>query len=384
MWNILLVGLMSLLLAACSGGKKVHFTQEGGSAAERPSLPNDKFLEKIWSFNSGSGYEAEDNIIQPAWSDTQIFIASGEGRVSALDISNGDVLWRTDLDNSLSAGVGLGDGLVVVASYDGAVVALDEKDGSQVWSASVVNEVLAAPVVAPGVVVIRIGDNLLSGLDTATGEALWTVERTVSGLSVRGVSRPLINGRGAVIGLADGRMLAVDIDTGEYLWETSVGRPRGNNEVRRLSDIDADPLLFGTILYVASFQSRLVAMAMGSPRIIWSNDVSTLKAPGIDSDYLYITDEAGSVVALNRYSGEFIWEQKSLVGRGLSSSVAIDESILVGDFEGNLYRLDKQSGDILARQSISGGAVLETPQLIGSNILVMSESGRVALYRLGG
>ena len=381
---LLTIIFSALLLTGCSGGKKVHFTQEGASFNEKPRIVNSKLFDQQWSFNTGSGYEANDNILTPAFEAGIGYTASVDGTITAVDIESGNIVWRTDLDSNLSAGVGVGDGLLIVATGSGEVLALDQSNGSKVWSAKVNSEVLATPAVAQGVVVVRVGDAIILGLDSATGNQLWDIEKSLSAMSIRGVSTPLINGRGAVIGLADGRLMALDIDTGDTLWETAVGSPRGSNEIRRLSDIDADPVLLGTVLYVASYQSRVVAMAMGSPRIVWSKDISTLKTPGVDSDYLYISDEVGSLVALNRYSGEFVWEQDNLKGRGLSSPLAVGDKLLVGDYEGNLYHLDRRTGHIQSKQSVGGGAILLGPMRVGNHVVVLSENGKLSGFRIEG
>jgi outer membrane protein assembly factor BamB len=379
MRNLLLILTVSLL-SACGGGKKVHFAQEGSTLSKKPEVSNSQFLKEIWDTNVGSGFNAENNVLTPAISDTTVFSASVDGTVSAIDIASGDFLWRVELDTDLTAGVGIGDGLLFLASRQGQLLAISQSDGTQQWTTVLENEVLAQPAVTSGVVVVRVGDDIVTGLDTANGDVLWRQEKSIAALSVRGVSRPLINGRGAVAGLADGSLLALDVDSGDVLWETAVGRPRGNNEMRRLSDIDADPVLFGTVLYVASYQSRIVAMAMGSPRVIWSRDLSTLKTPAVDADHLYITEQSGSLIALNRYSGEFAWELDSLQGRGLSSAVSIGEYLFVGDYEGNFYRIDRNTGKLIDRQKVPGGAVLLGPKRVGSSLLIMSENGRLALY----
>ncbi len=377
MKKIALIALASLVLAACGGGDKLHFTQEGVTPKPVPDVPKEDFLERAWRYRVSGDFDAETGRLHPAGDDDRIFLAGPEGEVVALNGADGERLWRVELEANLTAGVGAGDGLAMVSSDTGTVIALDRNDGAERWRTNVGGEVLAPAVIAPGVAVVRVGDSKIVGLDTANGELLWTVQKAVEGLTVRGTSRPLINGRGAVVGLADGRLLAIDIDRGRVLWETPIGTRRGANEVGRLADIDTDPALFGTVLYIASFQSRVVAMALGSPRVIWSSEVSTLKNFGLDADHLYVTTDTGAIVALNRYTGERIWQQDQLSGRGLTGPLSLGDRLLVGDFEGNLFQLDPASGAIRSLQKVSGGAIVETPTQVGELVIVVSENGRV-------
>ena len=371
--------LVSLLLGACGGGKKLHFAQEGVTAKPRPDVSRDAFLEQKWSYRLDDALDALSGRLRPAHDDDQVIFAGPRGTVAAVETATGTRRWEVDLDQVLIGGVGNGDGLVMVANQDGEIIALNRDDGSEVWRTMVGGEVLAPPVVAPGVAVVRVGDSRVVGLDTADGQSLWSVAKSVDGLTVRGVSTPLINGRGTVIGLADGRLLALDVDRGAVLWETPIGTRRGANEVGRLADIDADPALLGTVLYVASYQSQVVAMALGTPRAIWSAEVSTLKNFGLDADRIFITTDTGSIVALNRYTGDPVWEQDQLSGRGLSGPLAVGDMLIVGDFEGYLYHLDPESGAIRAAQRI-GDAIVQAPRSVDDLVMVVTERGRVHLF----
>ena len=257
-----------------------------------PAIPNQKlsssdFLVRNWRYSLDASIRSPSSAPRPSPDGDQVILTGPEGDVAAVDMSSGETRWITELEMEFAAGAGTGDGIVVVGSSTGEVIALDRTNGQEVWRKSIVGEVLSAPVIAPGIVVVRAGDTRFLGLDTANGDLVWTVKKNVEGLSVHGVSTPLLNGR-----RRSSRVLPtvgfwrVDIDRGRVLWETPIGSRRGNSEVKRLADIDGDPALFGTILYVASYQSRVVAMALGSPRVIWSSELSTLKNFGVDADHL--------------------------------------------------------------------------------------------------
>jgi len=369
--------LAAILVSACGGGNKLHFTQEGVEPSPVPNVPRQEFLDPAWRQGLAGEFGSGTGRLRPAHDGDQVIVAGPGGEVAAIELATGATRWEVDLDIPLTGGVGIGDGLALVGSLTGSVVALNRDDGAEVWREAVGGEVLAPPAVAPGVAVVRAGDGRIVGLDTATGAVSWTVSKAIDGLTVRGMSKVLINGRGAVVGLADGRLVAIDIDRGRTLWETPIGTRRGASEVGRLADIDADPELLGTVLYVASYQSRLVAMALGTPRVIWSADVSTLKNFGIDADRLYVTSQRGTIVALNRFTGEVVWEQDQLSGRGLTGPLAVAGQLLVGDFEGNIFQLDPANGAIRAYQRLSGGAIVGPFVLADDVILVTSENGRV-------
>ena len=376
--RILLYAACGAALAACGGGKKLHFMQEGIEASPQPQVDGEPFFEVAWRHDLGGDFSAENNAIEPIVSGSVVFAAGPSGRVSALGADDGTPLWTTDLDRKLSAGVGLGDGLVLVASVDGEVIALHRENGVEAWRTATGGEVLAQPVVAPGVVIVREGDGRVLGLDSATGAVTWDIRTNLTGLSVRGVSTPLIDGRGAVVGFADGELLALDIDSGRILWETGIGSRRGDNRVEQLADVDSDPVLIDGILYVAAFRSRLAAVSLEtSTRLLWSAELSILHDFASDAERLYAVTETGGVRALNRLDGEVLWSQDALAGRGVSPPVSTPGMVLVGDYTGMVYRIDAASGELSAAQKLSGGAVVAPPVKDRDRILFLTENGRL-------
>ena len=112
--------LCAVLLSAC-GGKNLHFSQEGIDASVKPKTRANDFIKKQWSYSLGSDFSAQKNVINPAIERGTVFAASSEGRVVALELSSGNVLWRNSIEQTLTAGVGVGDGLVTVATENGEV-----------------------------------------------------------------------------------------------------------------------------------------------------------------------------------------------------------------------------------------------------------------------
>ena len=58
---------------------------------------------------------------------------------------NGDIVWRTELDTSITGGVGAGDDIVIVGTQDAEIIVLRQVDGGEVWRSRVSSEVLSKP-----------------------------------------------------------------------------------------------------------------------------------------------------------------------------------------------------------------------------------------------
>ncbi len=134
-------------------------------------------IKRLWNVNVGDDAEFLRVALQPAGDGNRIYAASRDGNVVALHPETGKEFWRTRLDIELSAGPGVGEGLVVVGAADGFLVALDAESGTEKWRANIVGETLARPVIKDDfVVVITIGSRLraVCGLG---GSDRWIVEQ---------------------------------------------------------------------------------------------------------------------------------------------------------------------------------------------------------------
>jgi len=94
-----------------------------------------------------------------------------------------------------------------------------------------------------------------------------------------------------------------------------------------------------------------------------------------------VSDTRGAVHALDRTNGRSIWKQDKLFLRQLSMPIALGDAIAVGDFEGYVHFLSRDSGAFIARYSTDGAAIRTPPALLpGGGLLVETLDG--GLYAL--
>lgn len=320
-------------------------------------------IASLWTADVGSA-SARHLTLTPALSGDAVYVADASGKVSAYAMDSGRRLWRTELNAPVSGATGVGDGLVVVATRKGAVIALDQANGRELWRTAVSSEVLAPPAVNRGIVAVQTIDGKLIGLSAADGKRAWLYDRTEPALSVRGTSTPVVSADMVLTGFASGRLTALQLRDGRLLWELPVTQPRGRNEIERLVDVDAPPLVQGDTLYAASYHGKLIAVNMRNGSIAWSRDVSTHTGLAADGAYVFLTDENGQVLAFDQRTGASVWRQEKLRGRELNAPVVTGDYVVVGDFEGYVHWLARDDGRLLARYRVASGAI-RAPGVLG-------------------
>lgn len=336
-------------------------------------------VTSLWTADIGSA-TARHLTLVPALVGDRLYAADAGGNVSAYAADSGRRLWRTDVGVPVSGATGAGDNLVLVATRKGAVIAIDQTTGRQVWRAAVSSEVLAPPAASRGVVVVQTIDGKLIGLSAADGKRVWLYDRVEPPLSVRGTSAPVIAGDLVLTGFASGRLVALQLRDGRLIWELAVSQPRGRNEIERLVDVDAPPLVRGDMLYAASYHGKLTAVDMRSGNITWSRDVSTHTGLAADAGYVFLTDEAGHVLAFDQRTGSSVWKQDKLRGRGLNAPVYIDRYVVVGDADGYVHWLAREDGHMVARYRVARRPV-RAPAVRGSDVLYLVAGDTLAALR---
>ena len=108
--------------------------------AELVPIKNPIAIRKLWETRVGSGTEGAFIKLSPAVEQGRIYAASHDGLVKALNTADGNPLWEVKTKLSISAGVGLGDGLVLVGTDKGQILTLHQETGKEAWRAQVSSE----------------------------------------------------------------------------------------------------------------------------------------------------------------------------------------------------------------------------------------------------
>jgi outer membrane protein assembly factor BamB len=366
-----------LAVAACSKDKNID------EPAKLTPLPHPSVhVTHLWGHNMGDNKAAVLRLGQGiSIADNRVFAAGHKGEVVALDLTNGRVIWHAKTGAPLSGGTASGSGLVVAGASDGQLFAFDSATGHNRWKVRLSGEVLAPAAISARLVAVRTVDGKLHALSPEDGHELWTTEQQVPRLSLRGTASPVISGDLVLCGFDNGKVVAVSATDGAVQWEATVTPPHGRTELERLDDIDSPVRVSGRDVYAVGFQGKVAMLAIDTGQVWWSHDDSSYRGLTVDEDMLYVADADGVVAALKARTGAEVWQQKTLLHRGLSPLAVMDDTVVTGDFQGYLHWLDKASGALAARVSTGGGRISTQPLVVGDVVVVVNDGGHINAYR---
>jgi len=407
---VALVAVAGLVAAACAGGGSGGDGGEaaGPAEAERPpaewlrvglDLANTRAVtgETALDVDSVAGLAPAWDVRgidgmsgTPAVSGGVVYFGDWTGHVRALNRDDGTEVWNRRLgDRYIGGSVALDGDHVYAGTFDGRIVALARDTGEPVWDTQIGDHpkavIFGSPVVVDGLVVVGVASfevfvtgnpNTFRGhivaLDAATGAERWRFYVTAgdatqaAGVSIW--SSPAIDTERGVAYIGTGQsyglpasplsdsLLALDLQTGEEVWHTqftaddawTLAQPTGLD-----ADVGAMPNLF----------------------------------PVNGKDAVGVGDKAGTYRALDRETGEILWEAPLTPGGtqgGVMASAAVAGGIVYvtsndASRDANMAALDADTGEEVWRAQL--GAHVTGPVTWANGVLYVSDdSGRIDAY----
>lgn len=232
-----------------------------------------------------------------------------------------EVKWVFDLNEVLGGNAGgitstptVGNGLVYVTTWKGAVYALDPDDGSIVWTYQAIQGFIgiqsSATLTADGRLLVGDSRGILHCVDALTGDFLWKNNLGNPGVDHIWASPQVANGR-VFMGIAShadspctlGRLVALDLDSGEVLWTLQTVPDRiCRNDTGIACNDDGDCGEGGECIPGRGAGVTATVAVDPTGEVVYMNTVGCFTFPSIgDSDSIFKVDAA---------TGDVIWKHR--------------------------------------------------------------------------
>ncbi|HUF37752.1 MAG TPA: PQQ-binding-like beta-propeller repeat protein [Anaerolineales bacterium] len=193
----------------------------------------------LWSEHYNAG---EPIWAGPAEYDGNLYFASLDHQVHAVNMATGELVWATDL-GSASAGVpAILDGILYTGTFGSRIFALDAATGAVIWEFETGDWVFGSVAAADGVVYAGDIGGLLYAIDASDGSDLWRF-KAEGGI----YGGPIVIDGSVHFGTDSGQFYALT-DSGEIDWfYAAPGKiyspPRYNGEYIFIATMQSDVLL---------------------------------------------------------------------------------------------------------------------------------------------
>ncbi|RKF15523.1 outer membrane protein assembly factor BamB [Alginatibacterium sediminis] len=358
-----------------------------------PQTTNEFEAKVVWQKQVGKGVEDYYSQLRPELAYDSVFAAARFGQVHGYGL-DGTLLWKQDLSKvesnqrfsgntnnaRLSGGLTAAYQSVFVGSENADVFSLSAETGEIQWQARVDGEVLARPAVDDSNVVISTSNGFLIALDAFDGSERWKVEIDQPSLTLRSKAAPVVSNGLVVLGRSDGKLAFYLLENGRQVFESRLANPKGSTEIDRIVDLDSQPIVEGPLVYAVAYNGSLVNIDLRDGQEQWRRAYSAFRDLSISGDDLFVVDAADVLYSVAANNGIERWSQQQFGYRGLTPAAVDYQYVVVGDSEGYLYWIDRDSGVIVSQKQIDDAGLYTAPVVGSENMYVQTRSGKLIAF----
>jgi outer membrane protein assembly factor BamB len=264
--------------------------------------------------------------LTPAADSERAYLPLSNGSIVSLRLSDGALIWRSDIGGALSASPAADDRNVFVAS-----------------------ESLPTPKS-----VYPQATGVLRALSRQSGLTSWM--RTLPS-PVRGGFN--LNAQNLFVTSSDGRLYAIRKETGEIRWIKYNSSP-----------FNALNLLHGETLYASDTFGDIVSIELENGRTLWRYRTrKSLRAPvAVYGSMVYAGTADGFVYAIDRTTGRLRWRVRT--GAAIQAVLAGEKWVLATSLDNFVYCLSPENGAKAWKRQLAGRVT--APPLVLNNYVVLA------------
>ncbi len=393
------------------------WSQSGGNAAKAMGhVALGDTPTQAWSVSIGAGGSPRARLAaEPVVADGRVYTIDTRAVVRAFNAQTGATLWErpvrgpnTQADTLFGGGVSYDNGRLYATNGAGEAAAIDATNGTILWTVKPGGPLRGSPTVANDNVWVISQDNQLYALNAQNGETRWTGNASFELAGVFGTAAPAFAQSTLVAGFSSGELSAYRYENGQVVWQDALARTGVSTVVGALSDIDADPVIDNGRVFAVGQGGRMVAVELITGQRVWELNIAGISTPWVAGDWVFVVTDRAQLLAVARASGRVRWmaqlpafrrppeerrpSRADLVA-GRTSTVRPGEDpifwrgpILAGNrlilvsSRGQIAYVSPADGSI--QQLVETGNPMSLSPVVANNTLyILDDAGRLTAYR---
>jgi outer membrane protein assembly factor BamB len=374
-----------------------EWTQPGGNASKSMGqLALGSSLGTAWSVSIGAGNNKAARLASsPVVAAGRVYTIDAVGTVRAFDPRNGGQVWSssfgTDIsrDTNYGGGVAFNNGRVYATNGNGFVAALDAATGGVAWTVKPGGPLRGAPTVNGDAVYVMSQDNQLYSLKESDGSINWSSAAALEIAGVFGSASPSVASGTVVAGFSSGELNAYRYENGRIVWQDALSRTSISTSVGTISDIDAEPVIDQGRVYAIGSGGRMVALELVTGQRIWEINAGGIATPWVAGDWVFAVTDSARLLCIARSTGRVRWATQLQHWKNVKKkkgSISWTGPVLAGgrliavSSEGHIAYISPTTGSIDA--TVKYGKPLSlSPVVAGNTLYLLDDDGRLTAWR---
>jgi outer membrane protein assembly factor BamB len=326
----------------------------------------------------------------------RLYVMDTSAVVHALDAASGREFWSANLgvtgegkDVVWGGGVSVENGFVYATNGLGDVAALNAADGKIVWKKRPAGPLRGAPSIGNGNIYVMSSDNQIIALNVTTGDVEWTESGATELAGIYGVGAPAVGQGTVVAGFSSGEINAYRYENGRVLWGDALSRTSASTSVSSLTDIDASPVIDRGRVFAVGQGGRMISVDLSTGQRLWEINLAGISTPWVAGEWVFVVTDDARLLCVSRGSGKVRWvsqlprfrkEKKKADPVSWTGPILAGDRLILASSQGQLINVSPADGHI--QSTVKIGSAVYLPPIVANNMLyVLDNDGHLTAWR---
>jgi outer membrane protein assembly factor BamB len=287
-------------------------------------------------------------------------------------------------------GVSYDNGKVYATSGLGEVAQIDAATGKLGWKVTPGGPLRGAPSIANGSLYVMSQDNQIYALAEADGATQWTASGPLETAGVFGTGAPAIGHATVIAGFSSGDLDAYRYENGRVVWQDALTRTSMSTSVGDVTDVDASPVVDDTRVYAVGAGGRMIALDLTTGQRLWEINLGGISTPALSGDWLFVVSDDAKLYCIERTTGKIRWtsqlphwknEKKKSGQIFWSGPVLAGGRLVLTNSLGELAYASVTDGKVQSSERVAKSPFTLAPVVANNMMYLLSSDGRLTAWR---
>jgi len=325
-----------------------------------------KNVTQYWSFYSGSF--SDKFVFAPVIFDNKVFNLDSSGVLRSFDLEQKKLIFkkrifpRKFLKNYQNPKITYDNDVVFAIAGTNRIVAVSAKSAELVWQKDISSIPISTPLVDGDILFVATNDNKVYALNSKDGSLLWVQSGVFRSTAIFGSADLVVSQDKIIASFSSGEIYAINKKTGEVLWSNNLSVNRATDSDFYLTDIDATPVVKEKVVYAIGNGGLMMAINIDSGNYLWKKEIASIANFWLVGEYLFVITNDNKLLAINRSNGGVKWikdlpdyknsnkPQSKYVYNGI---VVAGNKLIISRIDGHIIVASAVNGNILVQKNIA-------------------------------
>ncbi len=250
-------------------------------------------------------------IAEPIFKKAVVYTIDTKGNVSAFSMKDKSIIWSYNISNNKSdyytgGGILYYNDKLYITYGSRYLVVLDSKSGHEIIRKELPDITRIKPVlINDHTIIVQTVTNQILAINIENLNFVWQHEGIIETLSSSYHVAPLAQNGYVLVNYNSGQIFALEANSGKILWANDLS----NQQEIGLPNFEAafilcKPVINNSYIYIANSAGKIIKLDIMTGNIIWQTKAYDVQSMSLAGNSLFITNNAGQVAAISTEFGK--------------------------------------------------------------------------------